>query len=147
MRDLAIGETLQDEIKDTIEHNNQSYFKWCALSDKGKNKNNVKLNVTYDMGWQKRSSGRRYEYSSRHSFIISGRSKWIIGMVLYSKAYRKCGATKKRGEESEEHDFLNNFEGSSKRIEASTILKMVEDELYNRIFIIDVIVSDDDITI
>ena len=32
-------------------------------------------------------------------------------------------------------------------MEASTILKMVEDALYNRFFIIDVIVSDDDSTI
>ena len=31
-------------------------------------------------------------------------------------------------------------------MEASAILKMVEDELYNRFFIIDVIVSDDDST-
>ena len=31
-------------------------------------------------------------------------------------------------------------------MEASAILKMVEDALYNRLFIIDVIVSDDDST-
>ena len=32
-------------------------------------------------------------------------------------------------------------------MEASAILKMVEDAFYNRLFIIDVIVSDDDSTI
>ena len=31
---LAIEEALQDEIKDTIEHNNKSYVDWCALSDR-----------------------------------------------------------------------------------------------------------------
>ena len=50
VRDLAIEEALQDEIKDTLEHKNQSYGDWCALSDKDKNNNNVKLTVTYDMG-------------------------------------------------------------------------------------------------
>ena len=49
-RDLAIEESLQTEIKDTLEHKNQSYLDWCALSDKEKNKNKVKLTVTYDMG-------------------------------------------------------------------------------------------------
>ena len=74
MRALAIEEDLQDEIKDTLEHNNQSYVNWCDLSDKGGNINKVKLAVTYDMGCNKRSYGRRYDYSSGHAFIIGGRS-------------------------------------------------------------------------
>ena len=52
--DLAIEEALQEEIKDTLECNNQYYGEWCAQTNKGKNNNKVKLTVTYDMGWQKR---------------------------------------------------------------------------------------------
>ena len=37
VRDLAIKETLQEKIKDTLEHNNQSYGEWCAQTDKRKN--------------------------------------------------------------------------------------------------------------
>ena len=37
VRDLAIEEALREEIKDTLEHNNQSYGEWCAQTDKGKN--------------------------------------------------------------------------------------------------------------
>ena len=146
MRDLAIEEALQEEIKDTLERKNQSYGEWCAQTDKGKNNNKVKLTVTYDMGWQKRSSGRRYDSSTRHAFIIGARSKGIIGMVLYSKACRKCDAAEKRREEAEEHEFPKNFKGSSKSMEASEILKMVEDAFYNRFFIIDVIVINNDST-
>ena len=36
-RDLAIEEALQEEIKDTLEHNNQPYGDWCAQTDKEKN--------------------------------------------------------------------------------------------------------------
>ena len=50
VRDLAIEEALQEEIKHTLKHNNQSYVDWCALSDKEKNNNKVKLAVTYNMG-------------------------------------------------------------------------------------------------
>ena len=50
VRDLAIEEALQDKIKHTLEHNNQSYGDGCALSDKDKNNNKVKLTVTYGMG-------------------------------------------------------------------------------------------------
>ena len=83
VRDLAIEETLQEEIKDTLEHNNQSYGEWCAQIEKEKNNNKVKLSVSYDMGWQKRSSWRRYDSSSGHAFIIGASSKGIIRMVLY----------------------------------------------------------------
>ena len=51
VRDLAIEEALQEEIKDTLERNNQSYVEWCSQKDKYKNNNKVKITVTYDMGW------------------------------------------------------------------------------------------------
>ena len=63
--------------------------------------NKVKLTVTYDMGCQKRLSGRRYDYSSWNAFIIGGIIKGIIGMVLYSKACQNCDAAEKRVEETE----------------------------------------------
>ena len=37
VRDLAIEEALQEEIKNTLEHNNQSHGEWCAQIDEGKN--------------------------------------------------------------------------------------------------------------
>ena len=37
VRDLAIEKALPEEIRDKLEHNNQSYGEWCALTDKGKN--------------------------------------------------------------------------------------------------------------
>ena len=46
VRDLAIEDALQEIIKHTLENNNQSYGEWCALSDKNKNNNKVKLTVT-----------------------------------------------------------------------------------------------------
>ena len=146
VRDQEIEEALQEEIKDTLERNNQSYGEWCAQTDNEKNNNKVKLTVTYDMGWQKISSWRRYDSSSGHAFIIGARIKGIIGMVLYSKACRKCDAAEKIREEAEEHECPKNFKGGLKSMQASVIVKMVEDAFYNRFFIIDVIVSDDDST-
>ena len=37
VRDLAMEEALQKEIKYTLEHNNKSYGEWCAQKDKKKN--------------------------------------------------------------------------------------------------------------
>ena len=80
----------------------------------GKNNNKVKLTVTYDLGWQNRSSGMIYDSSIGHALIIGARSKEIIGMVLYSKACRKCYSSEKGVEEEEEHDFPKNFGGAQK---------------------------------
>ena len=37
VRDLEIEEALREEIKETLEHNNQSYDEWCAQTDKERN--------------------------------------------------------------------------------------------------------------
>ena len=79
------------------------------------------------MGWQKISSSRRYDSYSGHVFIIGGRIKGIITMVLYYKAFQKCDSAEQRGEEAEEHECAKNFEGSSKSTETFDILKMVND--------------------
>ena len=36
VRDLAIEEAPQEDIKDTLEHNNQSYDEWCAQTEQRK---------------------------------------------------------------------------------------------------------------
>ena len=102
--------------------------------------------MTYDMGWQKRSYCRRYDSSRGHAFIIEARIKGIIRMVVYSKACRNCDAAENRRVEAEEHESPKNFEVSSKSMEASATLKMVEDPFYNRFFILDVIVRNNDST-
>ena len=68
-------------------------------------------------------------------------------MVVYYKAWYKCDYAENRGGEVEEHDYPKNFDGSSKSMEASAILKMLENAFYNRFFIIDVIVRDYESTI
>ena len=50
------------------------------------------------------------DMTSGHAFIIDGRIKGIILMVLYSKAFRKFDAAEKRGEAPEEHDCSKNSE-------------------------------------
>ena len=54
LRDLEIGEDLQTEIRETLEHNNQSYFDWCDISDRGEIR--TRLNLPLHIIWD----GRRY---------------------------------------------------------------------------------------
>ena len=45
------------------------------------------LAVSYDMGWQKRGTGNRYDSLSGHSFLIGCRTKKIIGIAMIKKEY------------------------------------------------------------
>ena len=94
VRDLEIEEALQTEKNYTIAHTNYLFVKWFDISDQKINKK-VKLTVTYDMGWHRRSYWRIYDSYSGHSFIICGTSKVIIDVVIYSKAWENCDAADK----------------------------------------------------
>ena len=147
MCDLAIESALQDEIKATLEKEGKlSYKEWLAMSNEEKDANKPKLTVSYDMGWQMRSSGRKYASNSGHGFIVGGLTKQVIGMVVYSKLCRVCLEAEKKKVPPAEHDCQKNFEGSSKSMEASAILKLVTDAHKKRRFIVHVIISDDDST-
>ena len=49
VRGLVIEEDFQDEIKYTLEHSNESYVDWCALSYKGRI--TIRLNLPLHMIW------------------------------------------------------------------------------------------------
>ena len=57
VRDLAIEEALQEEIKDTLEHNNKSYDEWCAQTEQGKNNNSATLHSYGTLSTSNGSSG------------------------------------------------------------------------------------------
>ena len=45
----------------------------------------ISISVSYDMGWQKRSTGRIYDSVSRHGFFIGRRTKNVISMGITKK--------------------------------------------------------------
>ena len=54
------------------------------------NKNDSPLTVCYDMGWNKKSSGTRYDSISGHGLMIGGYSKKVIGFKRISKECSVC---------------------------------------------------------
>ena len=69
----AMEEALQEEIKLTNEDNKVNHEEW--LSTTINQRTQVPLTVSFDMGWQKRSSGNRYDSLSGHAFMIDARRK------------------------------------------------------------------------
>ena len=99
----------------------------------------VGLDLAYDMGWQKRSSGRRYDSKSGHAFLIGLTTNKIIGVVIYCKDCRICTEARKKGVPPPIHaNFPRNYDGSSKAMESDGPVKLAKEifEAYKKNFYI-----------
>jgi hypothetical protein len=71
-----------------------------------------RVEASYDMGWQVRSSGGKYGSSTGHGLLIGALSKKVMDSVVKSQKIKQ-------------HACVKNYEGSSKSIEASALTKML----------------------
>ena len=87
--------------------------------------------VSVDMGWQKRSSGRRYDSSSGVSLMLGAQTKSIMQRHVCSLVCRVCDEHERRSSATNnttknvlkpirKHRCPKNYDGSSKGMEAHT---------------------------
>jgi len=107
----------------------------------------VGIEVSYDMGWNKRSTGRVYDSLSGHAFMIGCQTGNVIDMGFSKKKCKICQKVNHTGLPIE-HDCNINATGSSGAMESEVALRLTT-ALYEkwggRVFICG-IVSDDDST-
>ena len=106
------------------------------------------LAVSYDMGWQKRSTGRRYDSMSGHGFMIGCRTGLIIGLDVRGKKCAKCHQANKKNLPVRDHKCPINYEGSSGAMESKVALSLTE-QIFNNSnghLYVKHLVSDDDST-
>ena len=104
--------------------------------------------ASVDMGWQKRSSGRRYDSSSGHMFLIGQLSKKVIGYKCLSVKCRICDFAKNRNIDARDHMCPRNFDGHAKAMESEAALELISDLFHStngRLFA-EKLVGDDDST-
>jgi hypothetical protein len=94
--------------------------------------------VSFDMGWQQRSSRVRYNSPSGHSFFVGGLSQKPISLQVKIRICNYCTEWKKRNPPSEEfpeglpvgvHSCTINHEGSASSMEPKAAL--VPSETYH----------------
>jgi hypothetical protein len=132
----------------------------------------VPIKVSCDAGWQKRSSGNKYDSGSSHCLMVGAYSSKVVAFETFSKFCRKCNilATNEekiiptisnineRGksichEYKEIKEFVpkhincsKNFEGSSKSMEAYGNLLLVTRIFNTKKAWVQTFISDDDST-
>ena len=70
-----------------------------------------------DMGWSKRSSGRRYDSQLGHNVLIGQSSKKITDCVLYTKSLRICANSAGKSIEPRQHECTIHWTESIKSME------------------------------
>ena len=144
-------EALADEIERTLTEEDHKYM---GLSEQilldgafRLDIPKVGLDVSYDMGWQKRSSGHKYDSPSGHGFLVGCRTRKVIGHVIYSKWCRICQLSERKETVAPEHQCPRNYlEKSSKSMEADGAVELVTGvhTLCNEQVYVKNFVSDDD---
>ena len=102
------------------------------------------LIVSYDMGWQKRSSGHAYNSRSGHGLIIGQNTKKILDYEVKSKHCTQC--PKKNNTNEIVHDCVHNFSGTSKSMEVIALKDIMVRCFKQKKFRIKTIICDDDTT-
>ena len=108
----------------------------------------VGLAVSYDMGWQKRSTGKLYDSLSGHGFIFGCKTGNIIGFRVKSKACSICSNANRLNIPAKEHICKVNWDGASGAMEAGVALELciaLHDSSSFNIYI-ESVCSDDDST-
>ena len=140
----AMEEALKEEVRLTNIANGVDHDEWLKIPINQRPQ--VLLTVSFDMGWQKRSSGNRYDSLSGHAFMIGARTKNIIQCNVSSKLCMTCYHAERLNKTPRTHHCPKNYYASSKAIEADTALTLCK-TLYDSTqgsITIGFIVADDD---
>jgi hypothetical protein len=104
--------------------------------------------ASFDMAWQQRNSGNRYNSPLGHGLLVGARTTKPIAFILKSKYCNLC-STWNRKETNDGippllHECCKNHDGSSSSMEPLACLEMVTDLYQNKFVIVSAICIDDD---
>ena len=124
--EISIKNALEEEIQLTLQSENriEDYDKWKR---KELDPEKIGIVIAYDMGWNKRSTGTRYDSTSGHGVAIGQLTKKIVGLILFSKKCSVCDSQNNRGKSQNEipkYKCVKNHDGTSKAMESRGIYNL-----------------------
>ena len=118
----SMRDAIEEEVRTTI-NNDAKYRQYL------KGNLQVGITVSFDIGWNERSSGNRYDSLSGHAMIIGCLSKKIVGAIVSRKMCRVCSSAEEHGEEPSDHVCPKNYDATSNAMETDAALHLYK-ELY-----------------
>ena len=81
---------LEVELKATVIHEESEEFYVGWVKEDHATRKKFGLTVSYDIGWQRQSSGNNYASLSGHMFLIGVHTHCVIICVIFSKKCSVC---------------------------------------------------------
>jgi hypothetical protein len=124
-------ENLTEEVQRTVSP--EDFLLWNRSHDEGVDllgpERYPKLDASYDMAWQQRNSGNKYDSASGHALYMGGKTRKPISLCIKSKLCNTCStwkANKKNAIDSvpPPHHCTKNHDGTSGAMEPIACLEM-----------------------
>lgn len=160
---IVVKEALVEEVRNGFfqrhpscdEDDWKSYLHWTSNTsvddpdqsdDERETFSPVDLVVSADMGWQKRSSGRKYDSPSGHMFLVGSATGKIVAFDLKCVNCATCLRAQKDNKIPRAHHCPKNFDGHAKAMEATTAAELIVhiSNQFNGKARVSTVISDDD---
>ncbi|CAC5393417.1 unnamed protein product [Mytilus coruscus] len=138
-----IKQVAKRSLDDSLEEEKKASER-LSVSNSG---DNVPVSVKYDMGWQKRGSGRKYNSKSGVGSMIGHLTGKLIDLDLRSTDCRFCSYWEGKGKEQPLHNCTRNWYGTSKAMEPDVGVSLVQNIEKKGCTLANVIIDDDTTTI
>ena len=112
-------------FRQLIQHGDELTFEDALSFLENEVDDRVPLTLQYDMGWQKRSSGRKYDSMSGVGTMLGNESGKVIAYGVRSKDCRTCTVYSNANKEIPAHECYKNFDGSPRSMEADVAGEIV----------------------
>ena len=125
-----------------------SHLKFCLLfSDQPEHADATPgIGIKYDMQWQKRGSGRKYDSLSGVGTCIGNKTGLVLGCEVRSKDCRICSLMKAANKPVTDHACNCNWAGTSKGMEPDVAISIVKKIEETKQCNVNVLVMDEDAT-
>ena len=106
----------------------------------------IGLSVSYDMGWQKRSSGKNYDSLSGHGFFVGCKNGRVISKGVLKKHCAYCKKFISRNLPVPPHECNINHDGSAGSMESMLCLQLLthlHDSTKGAVYVKNLVTDDD----
>ena len=104
------------------------------------------ITASYDFGWEKRSSGNRYDSLSGRGAVIGAYTRKVLCYVVKAKKCSVCMSAARKNIEPPAHYCVKNHEGSSKSMEGAAAVELLSVMAKDKEAPVRIIIGDDDST-
>ena len=124
-REREFGSYVESLARESCSSAQLEEAKLSPLSLGPESQNAIGIDVSYDVGWQQRGSGKCYNSLSAHASMIGSKTGKVTDFATRIKKFRVCDYASKKGTAARKHDCQKNWNDTAKSVESDMAVSML----------------------